>query len=528
MMKSLMPCLLLFTSASLFAQKTPAADTIIQNWHRDDRKEPTEREVLVKIQPLDLTGKKVSGLALWLFNEELNKVWHGVTDDYGEVIFLLPRARKFRIDVAEETGIESFATVNDRFVTSTLKIRYVAKEYTESERNDTVFQVVSPAQMPNRSRVLVILNVLDLDNRPLENERLYLVSSKTAKVFFAQTNAAGKALLMLPKGSRYCLSTDCDADIECFDLPQTDHAGKLILTYNFIGSKAILARRAERARQLAIRDSLYRLQRIRDSIQFARDSVRNLLDHGFLNNIQFGADLKKVEERIEKRAEQERVYIAENPNFFEEMGEEIKSTFYRKRHEWANKVIVTDLTCSMEPYLDQVLLWHALRLTGDERKTYLFFNDGDGKSQEQKIIGQTGGFHISDAVDMQELMKKMLETTRYGCSGDTPENDLEAVLEGVKLLQGMDELILIADNYSDVRDIELLTQLDVPIHIVLCGTEFGVNEQYLEIAWKTAGSIHTIEQDIEDLTKLADGETITIGAYQYRVSKGKFIQVSKI
>lgn len=68
----------------------------------------------------------------------------------------------------------------------------------------------------------------------------------------------------------------------------------------------------------------------------------------------------------------------------------------------------------------------------------------------------------------------------------------------------------------------------MPIHIVLCGTEFGVNEQYLEIAWKTAGSIHTIEQDIEDLTKLADGETITIGAYQYRVSKGKFIQVSRI
>lgn len=42
---------------------------------RNDRKEPTDREVLVKIQPLDLSGKKVSGLALWLFNEELNKVW---------------------------------------------------------------------------------------------------------------------------------------------------------------------------------------------------------------------------------------------------------------------------------------------------------------------------------------------------------------------------------------------------------------------------------------------------------------------
>lgn len=129
---------------------------------------------------------------------------------------------------------------------------------------------------------------------------------------------------------------------------------------------------------------------------------------------------------------------------------------------------------------------------------------------------------------MPDLMKKMLETTSFGCSGDNPENDLEAVLEGAKLLQGMDELILIADNFSDVRDIELLTELDVPVHIVLCGTQLGVNEDYLEIAWKTGGSIHTIEQDIEGLAKLADGETITIGAYRYRVSRGKFIQVSKI
>ena len=68
----------------------------------------------------------------------------------------------------------------------------------------------------------------------------------------------------------------------------------------------------------------------------------------------------------------------------------------------------------------------------------------------------------------------------------------------------------------------------VPVHIVLCGTESGVNEDYLEIAYKTKGSIHTIEQDIDDLAQLADGATITIGHYKYRVSRGKFIQVSRI
>ncbi len=88
--------------------------------------------------------------------------------------------------------------------------------------------------------------------------------------------------------------------------------------------------------------------------------------------------------------------------------------------------------------------------------------------------------------------------------------------------------MLVADNYSDCRDIELLARLKIPVHVVLCGTSEGVNEQYLEIAWKTNGSVHTIEQDIEDLAQLADGATITIGAYQYKVSRGKFIRVTRL
>lgn len=372
----------------------PPPDTIFQNWHREDRKEPTEQEVLLKIQPLDLARRKVTGLGLWLVQQELNKVWHGVTDDYGEVYFLLPRGREFRIDAADQQGVETFRTVNSSHVRSTLKIYYIPKEYTEEERNDTVFQKVSPAQPAIKARVLTVFHIHDLDDRPLEGEVMYFTAQKSGKVYVAESDAQGISRLMLPKGERYCLGTPFEPEIECFDMPQTDHAGKLTLTYNFIGSKAILAREAERARQLAIRDSLYQLQRIQDSLAFVRDSLRNLLGGNFLNKMQFGADLKEVEKLIEKRAEQERAFITENDRYFEEMGEEIKAVFYRMKSEWANKVIVTDLTCSMEPYLDQVLLWHALRLMNDEQKTYLFFNDGDGKTQDQKLIGQTGGFHF--------------------------------------------------------------------------------------------------------------------------------------
>ena len=131
----------------------------------------------------------------------------------------------------------------------------------------------------------------------------------------------------------------------------------------------------------------------------------------------------------------------------------------------------------------------------------------------KKIIGQTGGLYFTEQADMEKLLLKMRETAEGGYGGDGPENDLEALIHGVSKMKGLDELILIADNYSDVRDMKLLINLKIPVHIVLCGTQQGVNENYLEIAYKTGGSIHTIEQDIDDLAKLADGATIQIGMY---------------
>ena len=50
---------------------------------------------------------------------------------------------------------------------------------------------------------------------------------------------------------------------------------------------------------------------------------------------------------------------------------------------------------------------------------------------------------------------------------------------------------------------------------------------YLEIAYSTGGSIHTLEEDIYELSHLADGEVVRIGAYHYRVNRGKFVQLTE-
>lgn len=55
------------------------------------------------------------------------------------------------------------------------------------------------------------------------------------------------------------------------------------------------------------------------------------------------------------------------------------------------------------------------------------------------------------------------------------ENDLEALLEAKKYMDDNWELILIADNYSPVRDIELLEKLDIPVHVILCGQDVSIH-----------------------------------------------------
>lgn len=453
------------------------------------------------------------------------RVWLGVTGKYGEVYFRLPKGKKYQVGAGDEANIEPLDVANDTYLRYNLSITHLAKAFTETLRNDTVFQTVSPAQTPTRERMLVRAKILDLDDKPLEGEVLYFAATKAKKVYVATTNAAGRATLVLPVGENYCFGTQFYERLKCYDVPNNGMAGELTISFNTIGSKALLARKAERERQAALRDSLYLVRRVRDSLAMISEKYG---ESNFLNQLEWGGSPDSVIHRVKRRSVREREALAKDPQYFEKTGEAVKATLYRMRERWKNKVIVTDLTGSMSPYMDQVVLWHALQLVQGEENRYIFFNDGDAKATEEKIIGQTGGLYFTERADIQQLLEKMEETARGGYGGDGPENDLEALLAGAEKMKGLDELVLVADNYSDVRDMALLVGLKVPVHIVLCGTELGVNEEYLEIAYKTGGSVHTIEQDIEDLARLADGATITIGRYQYRVSQGKFIQVSRI
>ena len=194
---------------------------------------------------------------------------------------------------------------------------------------------------------------------------------------------------------------------------------------------------------------------------------------------------------------------------------------------WKNMAIVGDFTGSMTPYIAQIVLWHKLNLGLNKKKIkrFVFFNDGDQKADQDKEIGATGGIYHTPQLALDSVINTAVATIEGGFGGDGPENDVEALLFAQKRNPAIQNLVLIADNWSTMRDVALIKDIKKPVRVVLCGVVGPINVEYLNLAYRSKGSLHTIEQDINHLIKAQEGTIIRINGYQYRLSKGQFKQI---
>lgn len=203
-----------------------------------------------------------------------------------------------------------------------------------------------------------------------------------------------------------------------------------------------------------------------------------------------------------------------------------------ERHDWQDMLVVMDWTGSMYQFGAQLVLWHKENLIHNEARIQhlVFFNDGNKKKTFQKRIGATGGVYYTYADDLLEVIETMERVMEAGNGGDIPENDFEALSKSMKMLNGYKDVILIADNASAVRDIALLSEIDQPVHIILCGMgdDNYINPDYINLAYHTGGSLHTLDQDLMNLSELKPGEIKRIGDRDYIRENGKLNQVTRI
>jgi hypothetical protein len=179
-----------------------------------------------------------------------------------------------------------------------------------------------------------------------------------------------------------------------------------------------------------------------------------------------------------------------------------------ERHpEWQDMLVVMDWTGSMYQYGAQLVLWHKLNMVNSHSKIkhFVFFNDGNKKKSWQKQVGKTGGVYRAETDEMDELINTMMYVMKKGNGGDAPENDLEALLTGLQYLEGFQDVVLIADNKSDIRDLELLEKINRPVHVIVCDLQGRpIHPHYLKLAKESGGSIHTLHKDLRAKVKKAE------------------------
>lgn len=204
------------------------------------------------------------------------------------------------------------------------------------------------------------------------------------------------------------------------------------------------------------------------------------------------------------------------------------STLYKvfnRNPKWNKMIVVTDVTGSMYPYIAQLLVWHQLNLKTkkDKVKQITFFNDGDSK--RAKPIGSTGGIYHTKSREFDDFKAVLYKAMKAGSGGDQPENNIEAVLKAIKSCPKGEDIIMVADNYTTPRDLMLAKKINQPIKIILCGAYENINIEYLNLARELKGSIHTMSEDIADLAKYNEGESVFIAGKEFKLEKGVFVPV---
>ncbi|MBA3901904.1 MAG: hypothetical protein H0X62_17165 [Bacteroidetes bacterium] len=196
---------------------------------------------------------------------------------------------------------------------------------------------------------------------------------------------------------------------------------------------------------------------------------------------------------------------------------------FERNKQWSNMMVVLDATGSMSPHIAMALKWIKEQSENNKANFFVFFNDGNKTKSHLKEIGNTGGIYPVLNTSFDEVLRTVTECMKNGSGGgESLENDIEAILAGMKFSSNFDEIILIADNYESMRDFELVPEINRPVRVILCGSANRINVQYLSLVKQTAGSLHTDTSDVVNLHLIKENDTIDIDGNKYKYKNGAF------
>lgn len=527
-MKTLSTILAVLFAIQLFGQ----LDTIPQNYTAKTRSTP--KEILLKLRIVDDKKQLKKGLKIWIVSKTTNKAYHATTNEKGKAYFLLPNGKEYDLNFEQDEQYKIIKLPPTPYLIRTSTVTYTSRKelFKEWVKNDTIYQEVPIEQYATSKRILAKIQLKSFSNEPLTDEPISMSVKGTTEVYFTTTDENGQATLMLPKDKTYVLNFKYFEEVDSVTYEAGDYINVAHIDYQYFGSKAIEKREIERERALFVRDSLYGVREIEMAKRAAawgtsRHERRKSIELIMANQplLYAGTNSKQ---RLNAKVKKIKTELAKDDKYFEKINYTICATMNRmdKTGDWLKTLIVTDLTGSMMPYMDQVLIWHSLKAIDNDNE-YLFFNDGKVRYKNGKRMTGGGGLFFTNNNEIDNVLAIMNKTRRNYAGGDSPENDIEALTTAMEFGESYGTVILIADNFSAIKDKKKmgdLVALGMPIRVILAGDASFIHEDYLELAYRTGGSIHTLTEDIMNLSTVKEGRTISISGIKYRVNRGRFLK----
>lgn len=475
-------------------------------------------ESTVEIKLRNVDGGSFPSQKVILTSKVDGKTYEKSSNAFGDVSFNIPCKMVFEVSVSNHTDkYEIRSPAAGSILTRTLSYEadMIEKEkafkmtaveiskvdLTGSSLQDSIFIEGSNMNAPKNIDHFVFLKIAlkSVYGFPLSNETVILTGVKRKKSVIGITDKAGNLAVYLLKGDKYSINFKYSKNFTNYECDYSRGNNKVNLGISYLGTKEIEKRREAEA------------QRIK------KEEERILAEKE-----KFANECKELGITIEegyRRELRKQMFGTSDTVVFSVLN----------RNKWKNKLIVCDLTGSMHPYARQLSAWYQLNYKNEENLQFVFFNDGDNIPDSEKKIGETGGIYYSQNKGLDSLSNMMAQVISAGSGGDCAENNMEALIKGVKMAKPYKELIAIVDNKAPVKDILLLKNFTKPVHIILCGADSGwILADYLLIAWKTKGTIHTIEQDINYIANMSEGQEIKVGNIVYKIMGGEFVRITKI
>lgn len=488
-------------------------------------------EVIITLT--NIKGGVYANQAVELISYNDGKSYKQVSNAKGEATFVVPCKQKYDVKIAnytqkEETfspetaGTSVFVyfeyepnmAEKDRLFAMTEKER-LAVDIDVRNLPDTTFIDKGIMKRPGtiNNYCTFTLTIKNLENKPLVNETVVLTGAKRKLSFKGVTNSGGSILFYLPKGDDYSVNFRFSKNYMSETIKYEKGTSTGFLDLSYMGTVEFLRRKK-------IEDDRAKEEKIRQEAEEKRRAEALAL--------LYAQKMKDEEEK--KRFEEECKKLGLTPqqallrNQFKNITQDTIVLSVLKRNKWEGKLFICDVSGDMLPYISQLALWYKNNYEKEKYAQFVFFNNGDNKG-DTKPIGQRGGIYYQTGKGYDSLIYMMNDVRSKACSWDGSENDIEALLKGVKMAKPYKEIIMLVDKDAKINDMDLLKDFKQPVHVILCISNRPVNPQHLKIAWQTKGSFHTSKEDITNIGNLVEGDTITVEGVKYKIMGGEFVSI---